>query len=345
MNTAITSIEPVEKPTTPTPAAAPPSESDAANASEHVLFGRLRWWFDESPMAFTAAAAMALVTIGFIFIFTVRALQADSPLASVTLQAVQAESVANDAAPLSEQTMEFQQLSAASAEAAERVDEKVELPELPKTDPRIKPNELLGNLADSDKQLQETAADLRRAGELLKILEKNQNRGQGDANGNSGRGAGQLDPNSTPGRMARWVISYPTIPQSDYEKMLDFFRIELAYLQSDRKTMQYLANLGGAGKKHLGAAADEERMFWYWMGQNRLRELDDAILRKHGLEASSEVVHLYSKDLERRLSDMEKEYLRRQFKTGDVDKIAQTNYRIVGGPGGWHLEVTSIVLR
>jgi hypothetical protein len=82
------------------------------------------------------------------------------------------------------------------------------------------------------------------------------------------------------------------------------------------------------------------------MGQNRLRELDDSILRKHGLEPTSDVVHLYPKELEKKLAEMERDYLKRQFKQSNVDKIAQTNFKIFPGPGaGWHLEVTGMVLK
>jgi hypothetical protein len=128
--------------------------------------------------------------------------------------------------------------------------------------------------------------------------------------------------------------------------MLDFFRIENAYLQPDRKTMQYLGRLSGAGEKYTGDAAREDRMFWYWVGQNRLRELDELILKKHGMVATSEVVHLYPKTLENTLAQLEKTYLGRQFKTSKTDLIAQTNFKITsGGAGGWHIEVTGLQLR
>src|SRR5262245_27027649 len=128
--------------------------------------------------------------------------------------------------------------------------------------------------------------------------------------------------------------------------MLDSFRIELAYLAADRKTLQYLSSLATVGKKRTADAAAEDRMFWYWMSQNRLAELDESILRRHGLEPTSDIVHLYSKELEQRLAEMEREYLRRQFKTSDVSRIGTTNFKIFpGGPGGWHLEVTGLTLR
>lgn len=310
-------------------------------------FGRLRWWFEESPMAVTASMALTLVSIGFLFILTARSLHADMPMTSVALQAVQADSTASDTSQAVENALEIQQLSADSA--ADRPEEKMELPELPRQELKLNPNELLGNQADSDKELKETDAALRQAGDMLrKILEANQNRGQGTgkADGAGGQGVGQLDPHSTPGRQARWIITYPTIPQSDYERMLDSFRIELAFLQSDRRTMQYVAGLSGAGKTYTGQADREDRMFWYWMGQNRLKEVDDAVLRRHGQAPTSDVVHLYPKDLEKKLAELEKDYLRRQFKQNNVERVAQTNFKIVSGPpGGWHLEVTGMVLR
>ena len=296
-------------------------------------------------MAFTTSVAMGLILIGFVFLMTVKAAPRSLPLVSVALQAVRADSTAPQADQAA-QAPEFQQLSAAAADAKE---EKVELPELPRAETTLKPTELVGNQADSEKQLQETDAALREAGDMLRrILEANQNRQDDSAgpSGASGRGIGQLDPNSTPGRQARWVITYPTLPQNDYERMLDSFRIELAFLKVDRKTMQYLAHLSGAGKIYSGNASNEDRMFWYWMSNNRLSELDDAILRRYGLDPTSDVVHLYPKDLEKRLAEMERDYLRRQFKQSDVEKIAQTNFKIFpGGTGGWHLEVTSLVLR
>ena len=309
-------------------------------------FGRVRWWFEESPMAFTASVALTLVTIGFCWILTVRSLRADMPVASVSLQAVQADSLAKDAASAPESTLEIERLAASAGNPVERIEEKIEIPEVPPTDVRIKPQELLGNQADSDKQLKETDAALREASELLrKMLESNQSRGQGKGQSTGGSGAGQLDPYSTPGRQARWVITYPTLPQGAYEQMLDFFKIELAYLQADRKTMQYLARLSGAGRKYTGDVSNENRMFWFWMGQNHLRELDDLILHKHGLAAGSEVVHLYPKELEQNLERLEKDYLQRKLKQTKIELIAQTSFRMQGGPGGWSLEVTGMQLK
>jgi hypothetical protein len=249
-------------------------------------------------------------------------------------------------------------------EPIEPPDEKIELPALPKTDAeRIRLKPTLEADGTSERQMRETEVAIRDAGDLLRrTLETNQNRGQGRGGSGGGTGTGSglglgsgtgpgsgrgsLDANSTPGRQARWIITYPTLPQNEYERMLDSFKIELAYLAADRRTMQYLSGLSTVGKKRTGDAAEEDRMFWYWMSQNRLADLDESILRRHGLEPSSDVVHLYSKDLEQKLADMEREYLRRQFKTADVERIATTNFKIFpGGPGGWHLEVTGLTLR
>lgn len=345
MNTELKPTDSSHAPLSSEPSSASHTQGQAP-ADDTGAFGRVRWWFEESPIAFTTSVAIALLAIGLGYILTVRVLRADAPLVSVSLQAVLAESLASDSAPSTDEQMDISQLTAASAEVNEMKEEKFELPELPKAPEAIKPLELVGNQAESDKSFEETQAALREANEALrKILERNVNPGPDTRGGGTGQGVGQLDPNSTPGRMARWVISYPTVPQSEYERMLDFFRIDLAYLKSDRRTMQYLSNMAGAGTKTTGAADQEDRMFWYWMGQNRLRELDDSILRKHGLEPTSDVVHLYAKELERRLADMEREYLKRHFKTGDVDRIAQTNYRISNTGATWRLEVTSIVLR
>jgi hypothetical protein len=250
------------------------------------------------------------------------------------------------------------------ADAVESPDDKIELPALPKTDAqrtRLKPS--LEADGTSERQMRETESAIRELSDVLRrTLEANQNRGsgQGGSGGGSGTGKGlglgsglgpgtgrgTLDANSTPGRQARWIISYPTLPQSEYERMLDSFRIELAYLTLDQKTMQYLSNMSNVGKKRTGDAANEDRMFWYWISQNPLAQLDGSILRRHGLEPTSEVVHLYSKDLEQKLAEMEREFLRRQFKTADVDRITTTNFKIIpGGPGGWHLEVTGLSLR
>ena len=93
----------------PTPATTPDSP-----AKEHfeqpTAFGRLRWWFEESPMAVTASVALALVTIGFMFILTARSLRADTPMTSVALQAVQADSTTSDTSQAAENALEIQQL-------------------------------------------------------------------------------------------------------------------------------------------------------------------------------------------------------------------------------------------
>jgi hypothetical protein len=249
-------------------------------------------------------------------------------------------------------------------DAVEPVEETVELPALPKADAektRVKPS--LEADGTSERQMRETERAIQEAGDLLRrTLESNQTRGSGNGGSGGGSGTGKglgigsgsgpgtgrgnLGADTTPGRQARWIITYPTLPQNEYESMLDAFRIELAYLSRDRATLQYLSNLSGVGKKRTGVAASEDRMFWYWMSQNRLAELDHSILRRHGLEPASDVVHLYSKDLEQKLADMEREYLRRHYKTADVERIGTTNFKIFpGGPGGWHLEVTGLTLR
>jgi hypothetical protein len=325
--------------------------ADPAASPEHfeqpTAFGRLRWWFEESPMALTASAALALVSCGFLFILTSKPLRADAPLVSVALQAVSAESLASDNAPKEENATEFQTLSGSEEPQRDPVEEMPKLPELPRTEVNIDPKEVLGNQGETQKQLEETDAAIRQAGDMLrKMLEANQRREQGSGAGAGDGGAGQVDPNSTPGRQARWVISYPPIPQGEYERMLDAFRIELAYVDADRRTMQYLAGVSGAGRKRTGDITKEDRMFWFWVENNRLRDVDEAIFRRHGLEPASETVHLYSKELEHKLAEMEKEHLGRQFKTSNVDRIAQTTFRLVaGGPNGWHVEVTGMTLR
>jgi hypothetical protein len=300
-------------------------------------------------MAFTAAVALFLVVLGFCWILLAGRTRDDMQVALVSLQAVEAESMASEPSEGEQHLLEFEQLAASSGQPLEELTQKIDVPELPTPEDQVKPEELLGNQADSDKTLEETDAALRQAGELLrKLLEASQNRGQGAAPGagESGKQKGQMNPDSTPGRQARWIITYPTLPQGEYERMLDSFGIELAYLQLDHKNLQYLGSLAAAGKKYIGPAADEDRMFWYWMGQNRLRDVDEAILRKHGLEPTSEVVHLYTKHLEQELAQKEREYLRRQWRQTNIELIAQTNFRILpGGPGGWHLAVSGMVLK
>ncbi|GEM_PF-5862082 len=329
------------------PADASPDPASREHFEQPTAFGRLRWWVEESPMALIASAALFLVSCGFLFILTSKSLRADMPLVSVAIQAVAAESLASGDVPKEENATEFQTLSSGDEPQRDPVEEMPNLPELPRTDVNIDPKEVLGNQGETQKQLDETDAALRQAGDMLrKALEANQRREQGEGAGAGDGGAGQVDPNSTPGRQARWVISYPLLPQGEYERMLDAFRIELAYVDSDRRTMQYLANLSGAGRKRTGDITKEDRMFWFWVGNNRLRDVDDAIFRRHGLEPASETVHLYSKELEHKLAQMEKEHLGRQFKTSNVDRIAQTTFRLVeGGPSDWHVEVTGMTLR
>ncbi len=259
------------------------------------------------------------------------------------------------------------------AQGVESVDvPTIALPEPPRARTTPDPVQAVHEQAEVEKGMRETEVALRDAGKALReILGANQNRssggaaagagpGQGGGSGGgsgTGRGAGagpgsgtggggRLDVNSTPGRQARWVITYATLPMAEYERMLDFFRIELAYIETDRKTLQYLANVSHAGKRYARSAADEDRMFWYWMGQNHLQDLDEKILLKHGLRPTSEVVQLYPKELENKLADMEKTYLLRQWKTSQLERIAQTDFRILAdGPNHWHIEVTDMNLR
>jgi hypothetical protein len=169
------------------------------------------------------------------------------------------------------------------------------------------------------------------------------------------------DVDSTASRKSRWIVTYPTLPQAEYERMLDALQIEIGYLLRDRATIQYLANLSGVGKKGMGDAAEEDRMVCYWMSRtsadswirkilaaehDRQIQTDKDILRNHGLEATSDVFHLYSKHLEQKLAEMERDYLRRRFKITEVERVATTNFTIIpGGPDGWHLEVTGLSLR
>src|SRR5262245_58262399 len=135
------------------------AESDP-EAEWPEAFGRLRWWFEESPMAFTASLALFLVTCGFCWILTVRPLRADSPMTSVALQAVQSDWTANDESNSSSRSTSIEQLAAAGEKIERAEMEKVQFPELPPVDPALKVEELLGNQAETDKQIKETEQTL-----------------------------------------------------------------------------------------------------------------------------------------------------------------------------------------
>ena len=156
-----TATEPILLQPVSPPAAEPTAKEDS---EQPAAFGRLRWWFEESPIAFIASTAAALVLVGIIVLLIMGPIPRVMPMVSVALQAVQADSTAADT-PQTDSTMEFQQLSAAAASPEK--EEKVELPELPRTETTLQPKELLGNQADSEKQLKETEAALEQADNML----------------------------------------------------------------------------------------------------------------------------------------------------------------------------------
>lgn len=155
-----------------------------------------------------------------------------------------------------------------------------------------------------------------------------------------------LAPDDTRARQSRWIITYPTLAKDEYAQMLDSLGVELGYLQVDRQTMQYLGQLAGEGKKYTGDVEREDRMFWYWLGQNRIKQFDEEILYKHGFKPTSDVVHLYPTELQEKLGRLEREYLRRQLNHSDVTRVARTNFKIIRAkPTGWDIEVTGVALK
>lgn len=313
-------------------------------------FGRVRWWFEDSPVAMISGVATGLVALALLFILYAFGVMArrTPPVIGVAMQFVAPESDTPTPPTEPDAAVAVQQTSSSRPEATERQNvEPVEMPVVKKLDTRLEPEKLVGNQDNVADDFNRQSAQVEELSRLLRdTLERNQSRDSETGKGQSGTGKSELDPNTTPGRQARWIISYPTLPRDEYARMLDWFKIEMGYLQSDRRTMQYLAGCADRGRTYTGDAAQENRMFWYWIGNNRLAELDEDILRAHNLAATSEVVHLYPKQVERQLAELEKTYLVRMHRTPKVERIQQTTFAIVRVPGqpGWRFEVTGMVV-
>ena len=160
-----------------------------------------------------------------------------------------------------------------------------------------------------------------------------------------GEGAAGTDPNSTRGRLARWVIAFPRLQQTEYEVMLDRFAIELAYKLPDGQSIQRLGKVSTTGEPATADVAQEELMVWFWLAGNWVKEFDEAILRQHGFSPNGEVFHICPKALEEDLGRIEKGYLQARYKIADLRRVYQTYFRIrPGGTGGWHFEVSRMKL-
>jgi hypothetical protein len=321
-------------------------EGDGAATTPLPRFGRLRWWYEDSPIAFASGTTMGLVILAILFILYLfgTMVRREAPVPGVAIQLVAPDQGTALQPPDQEPGVTIKEMASSPKKAEREETQQVEMPDVTRVDTRIDPEKLIGNQGELKEDFERQSARFKELGSLLRdTLAKNQGRTDGQ---DGGTGTGNLDPNTTPGRQARWIITYPTLPQSEYGRMLDSFRIEMGYLQTDRQTMQYLAGFQATGRKYSGAASAEDRMFWYWMGNNQLAQLDDEIMRSHGLNPSSEVVHLYPKEVERRLAELEKAYLSKTYRTSKIDRIQQTNFKIVpGGPSGWRFEVTGMVLK
>jgi hypothetical protein len=158
--------------------------------------------------------------------------------------------------------------------------------------------------------------------------------------------SGLLDPNSTAGRLARWTVTYPKLRQNEFEVMLDSLKIELAYKDLGQTELTLLSGFSSEVRQTTALVADERRMLWRWLAGEWVKEMNDFVVREHGFTPTSELMHVFPRELELELARLESGYLMAHYKTTDLTRVARTSFRVrVGGPGGWHFAVVDCTLR
>jgi hypothetical protein len=148
-----------------------PSVPDNAPPARSERFGRVRIWFDESPISFTASLALALVVFGLFWFLGLRPARAPSALLSLALQPVVDDRGLQGATPGQREAGESgaQHDPLSHSVPADSSVSSTSVPEMEEEDPSQRPSKLRldlesGNVAET---LREAASDLEKAQAML----------------------------------------------------------------------------------------------------------------------------------------------------------------------------------
>ena len=308
--------------------------TSAARSPRRIRFGRLRWWVEESPPAFSAVALLALLLLALVWVLTAVQRKPQITAVELTLQPVavappEAATAPSDSAEPRERPPELE------AQVTPLDQPEVEVGRVEADVREFRPEKAVKAAEETAQRLQTEAAQAR---DYLEKLKEALGAGAGKpAAGRPGVG----DPNSTAARIARWVIRYPRVRPVEYAHLLDYFGVELGWLAGGGK-IQYVSRFTGELRRRQGSYRYENRAFWYPVGN--YAPLDERLLSGLGIRPGGTIIHFYPKRVERELAELEQRALRERHGTDDLQRIEQTVFGIRRRGNGWQFYVAELRL-
>ncbi len=309
--------------------------SAATGHRRRIRFGRLRWWVEESPPAFSTVALLILVLVALFWVLTALDRRPTATAVELSLQPVAV--TPTDSAGSGEQptTAHRELLPDEPVPVAPLPEPAIEVGKVDVELEEFRPEEHVQEASKAARRLQEEAAQAR------DYLEKLRAALSGRASGSAGQGgAVPGDPNSTAARIARWVIRYPRVRPTEYAHLLDYFNVELGWLVGEK--IQYVSGFTAKLRRRVGSYRSENRVFWYPV--DNFAPLDNTLLKSLGIEPSGTVIHFYPKRIEARLARLELTALRESHGTDDLTRIEQTIFGIRRHGRGWRFHVLELRL-
>lgn len=121
----------------------------------------------------------------------------------------------------------------------------------------------------------------------------------------------------------RWKIQYSEgATMQAYEKILDFFEIELCVVARGRLTYVRNVSQGSPAVRVVEGGEKDNRLYFNWQS-GALMSADSEIARKAGVQPTRKIVHCYSKELEQLLLTLEYD-----FKKVEPAKVRLTRFGI-----------------
>lgn len=153
----------------------------------------------------------------------------------------------------------------------------------------------------------------------------------------------RTDPGIVP-RFKRWKIKFAAPNSQTYARQLDFFKIELGVIGSNRKSVDYASHLSKPAPTTRRAPPDDEKRLYVIQDEGNLRKLDQVLLHNVGIEATERsVMHFFPPELENHLCAIELDYGKKQNRA--IQEIVKTVFEIKPRGEGWRLQVVEVQFR
>lgn len=139
-------------------------------------------------------------------------------------------------------------------------------------------------------------------------------------------------------REQRWFVRFGNKSVvEEYANQLDYLKIELGSLLPDGRLV-YVSQLSSPSPKvrYVQTGSKEKRLYMTWQGGER-RSADVELFKKAGIEIRADypVFHFYPPELEARLAQLERDFLKKP-----VQSIRRTYFAVEREGNGYSLRVT-----